>query len=72
VALVAGLLIASRAATRPALNVNLAFSVWRAMGPLLDSPELHILALLCLWTIALWSIRQALVRLRLLRCVDGG
>jgi hypothetical protein len=71
VALVATLLVASRAVTSPARNVNLAFSAWHAMGPVLNSPELHVLTVLGGWAILLWSSRQVLIRFRWLRAFDG-
>lgn len=67
VALVATLLVASRAVTDPARNINLAFSAGWQMGSMLNSPERYVLALLAVWTAALWGCRQVLARLRLLR-----
>jgi hypothetical protein len=66
VSTVAGLLIASRALTNPVDNINLAFSFWRAVGPLLDAPELHVLAVLSFWVVALWPTQYGLRMLRLI------
>ena len=66
VAIVGILIVATRAFTQPATNINLAFSAWRKLGPVLDLPELHVLALLAFWTCALWSSQYGLRRLRLI------
>jgi hypothetical protein len=62
VGIVGALLVASRACTAPALNVNLAFFAWRNIFPEPPSDEFHVLLLLGLWAVGLWLSQFALSR----------
>ena len=60
-ALVGGLLLATRLATPPAENVNLAFAPWHGAESLAGSWQLHMAAVLAAWAVAL-LLADALVR----------
>jgi len=58
VGIVAALVLAARAFTGPAANINLAFEPWRWQNSWFLLPEIYVLALLGSWTVLLWSVQQ--------------